>query len=61
MLMRISDAAKLAGCSRQNIHYHIDAGNLKLVIAYGVKLVNSQEIHRFFATVKPRGQKRKKG
>lgn len=60
----MSVAAQYLGCTRQNIMYHINAGNLKdtkrIGEEYGfpIILVNMDEIKTFFRDVVPRGQKR---
>ena len=58
-LIRIPEAAKIYGCSRQNLYQLIDKGKLKAYEMYGLKLIDRGEVERLRDELKPRGTPRK--
>ncbi|MBC8460867.1 MAG: helix-turn-helix domain-containing protein [Deltaproteobacteria bacterium] len=59
--MRVSEAAKIFGCTRQNLYWLISEGKLHTIKLYGLSLVDLKEVEKVRDEIKPRGMPRKKG
>jgi len=57
-LIRIPEAAKVYGCSRQNMYRLVSEKKLKSYKRYGVTLVDKMEVERLKDEIKPHGNPR---
>ena len=59
-MLRVSEAADVFGCTRQNLYRLIKEKKLKAYNRYGLTLVDIDEVERLKDEIIPRGVPRKK-
>jgi len=57
--VKVSEAAKLYGCTTQNLYKHIRKGNLRTYHRFGTRVVRVDELMELAEFVEPRGDNRK--
>jgi len=58
--VKVSEAAKLYGCTTQNLYKHIRKGNLRTYHRFGTRVVRVDELMELAEFVEPRGDKKRK-